>query len=107
MKHDWVINAISEGESWMAGVAATCGACGLIRTKAISTAHEDDRIDLTGDCEPSGDQPSGPLVIDGKPARGMSRPDPMRIIKARRAAMRSRLIGAGLLPDVADAWIAH
>jgi hypothetical protein len=50
MRHDWIINAISEGESWMAGVVATCRACGLIRTKAISTATVEERIDLTGEC---------------------------------------------------------
>ncbi len=30
-----------------------------------------------------------------------------RILRARRAALRERLIGTGMLPDLADGWIAH
>jgi hypothetical protein len=63
MKHDWVINAISEGESWMAGVVATRRVCGLIRTKAVSTAGTDDKINLTGEC---GEPPGEPLVAFGR-----------------------------------------
>jgi hypothetical protein len=72
MKHDWTINAISEGESWMAGVVATCRRCGTIRTKAVSTAATDDRIDLTGDCledEPA--ERSEPFIKFGR-ERGTS-----------------------------------
>lgn len=35
------------------------------------------------------------------------RADPERIYQARRAALRERLISTGMLPDVADRWIAH
>jgi len=30
-----------------------------------------------------------------------------RMLEARRAALRNRLIGDGLLPDVVDGWLEH